>query len=233
MIRAAGLSLAFWLWAGAAAGECRLALLLALDVSASVDSEDYELQRDGLAAALNLPEIRNAILNGAPGDVTLAAFEWSGRYQQTVVVDWTRLTSDAAIDGVIARIAGAKRSYKEFPTALGYALGYAAGMLQRAPRCDSQVIDVSGDGTNNEGFQPLSAYMHFPFDEVTVNGLVVMGREPEVVEFYRTEVLRGPGAFLEIARGFEDFGDAMARKLFREVNGLVLGFDAGTAWSPG
>ena len=126
MIRAAGLSLAFWLWAGAAAGECRLALLLALDVSASVDSEDYELQRDGLAAALNLPEIRNAILNGAPGDVTLAAFEWSGRYQQTVVVDWTRLTSDAAIDGVIARIAGAKRSYKEFPTALGYALGYAA-----------------------------------------------------------------------------------------------------------
>lgn len=236
MIRALGLLTGAALWAGGALAECRLALVLALDVSASVDGADYRLQRDGLAAALDQDVIRTAILRGAPGHVALYIFEWSGRYQQDVMLDWTVLDSDAAIDRAVAAVAGHKRIYKEFPTAIGYALGYAAGRLADGPRCDRKVIDISGDGANNEGFLPESAYEHFPFAGVTVNGLVVQGREPEVLDFYLRHVPRGPGSFVEYADGFEDFENAMSRKLFREINGMVVGDmrDArGSAWPPG
>lgn len=237
MNRAFGILAGASLWAGGAVADCRLALVLALDVSASVDTQDYELQRDGLAGALNLPVIRNAILTGGSGSVALYVFEWSGRYQQDVVVDWTVLDTDAAIDQAVALVLGHKRIYKEFPTAVGYALGFAAGALHDGPRCDRKVIDISGDGTNNEGFLPGSAYQHFPFEDVSVNGLVIQNKEPDVFAFYQTEVRRGPGSFVEYADGFADFEAAMGRKLFREVNGMVLGQADGAAegliWSPG
>jgi hypothetical protein len=224
------------LLAGSAAGavaQCRLALLIAMDVSASVDAREYVLQRDGLARALDAPDIRDAILNDPSGHVALAVYEWSGRTQQTVMLDWTVIDGPARLDAVIAGILGARRGWKDFPTAIGYALGYGAGMLAEAPDCDRQVIDISGDGTNNEGFLPASAYRHFPFQGVTVNGLVIEGQEADVLRFYQTEVLRGPGAFLEVAQGFEEFEAAMARKLFREINGLILGSREVEAWQPG
>lgn len=217
----------------AAAAQCRLALLLAMDVSASVDGDEYVLQRDGLAQALNQPEIRRAILEGAPGTVALSVFEWSGRYQQTRMLDWTIIDSADTLDRVIAQIASARRSWKDYPTAMGYALGYGAGALKNAPPCDRQVIDVSGDGVNNEGFPPENAYAHFPLDNVTVNGLVIEGVEPGIADFYRQEVLRGPGAFLEIAADFDGFAAAMARKLLREVNGMILGSNEVAPWQPG
>ena len=215
-----------------AAAQCRLALLLAIDVSASVDEDEYTLQRDGLARALNAPDIREAILTGAPGSVALSIFEWSGRYQQTVMLDWTLIDSPAALDQVVASVASYRRSWRDYPTAVGYALGYAAGLFRSAPACDRRVIDISGDGLNNEGFRPGAAYANFPLDGVTVNGLVIQGVEPGITEFYQREVLRGPGAFLEIADGFEEFEDAMARKLFREVNGMILGGLEAEHWWP-
>lgn len=220
------------LLAGPAAAQCRLALLLAIDVSASIDEDEYRLQRDGLARALNAPDIREAILTGAPGSVALGIFEWSGRYQQTVMLDWTLIDSAAALDRVVGDVASYRRSWRDYPTAVGYALGYAAGLFAKAPACDRQVLDISGDGLNNEGFRPHSAYTNFPLDNITVNGLVIEGVEPGIVEFYQTEVLRGPGAFLEIAPGFEDFEAAMARKLFREVNGMILGGLEAGGWAP-
>ncbi|WP_407492206.1 DUF1194 domain-containing protein [Pseudooceanicola sp. MF1-13] len=227
------LALGAALWAGQVTANCRLALVLAMDVSASVGDNDYVLQRDGLANALNLDVIRNAILNGAPGTVALYVFEWSGRYQQDVIVDWTVLDSNGAIDDVIDQVAGHRRIYKEFPTAMGYALGYAAGQFDQGPHCDRKVIDISGDGSNNEGFPPETAYMHFPFDGVTVNGLVIQGREEKVLEYYQRDVVYGPGAFVEYAEGFRDFETAMGRKLFREINGMILGSVEGAQWSPG
>ena len=220
------------LLATAATAQCRLALLLAMDVSASIDAGEYQLQRDGLARALDAPDIREAFLGG-PGPVALAVYEWSGRNQQTVMIDWTLIDSAAALDRVVDRVSGARRSWKDFPTAIGYALGYAAKMFRDAPECDRQVIDVSGDGTNNEGFMPDRAYAHFPLDGITVNGLVVEGVDADIIRFYQTEVLRGPGAFLEVAPNFERFEAAMARKLFREVNGLVVGARDWGLWSPG
>lgn len=233
LVRGLALSLLLTLLAPAAGAQCRLALMLAMDVSASVDEGEYKLQRDGLAQALNTPEIRHALLAGAPGVVALSVFEWSGRYQQTVMLDWTMIDSDATLDRVVARIAGARRSWRDYPTAVGYALGFAAGLFDGAPVCDRQVIDISGDGINNEGFRPDSAYAHFPLDGVTVNGLVIEGVEPGIADFYRAEVLRGPGAFLVIARSFDEFADAMAQKLFREVNGMILGAGEVEPWFPG
>src|SRR6056297_3006648 len=111
---------------------CRLALVLALDVSSSVDAEEYILQRDGLAAALDDPSIRGAILDG-DGHVSIAIYEWSGRRQSAMVSDWVALTDNTAIDGVIETLISAPRSHTRFPTAMGYALGYGATLLSRGP----------------------------------------------------------------------------------------------------
>lgn len=210
------------LWAGSAAANCRLALVLAVDVSASVNAAEHQLQRQGLAAALTDTAVAGAILDGT-GTVALAIFEWSGRQQQQILQDWVLLHSAEDLSAVASRVSTLPRSYTEFPTAMGYALGYAAGLLQRAPACLRQVVDVSGDGITNEGFRPQLAYRHFPFAGVTVNGLVVTGDDTRVVPYYQQEVLRGRGAFLEEAQGFEGFEAAMTRKLFRETHELVLG----------
>ena len=215
--------------AGMAEAACRLALVLALDVSSSVDAREYDLQRRGLAAALDAPEVRRAILHGAPGDVALAVYEWSGERQQKLQLDWTRLDSAAAIDRAVATLAGMVRSHDDFPTSMGPALGYGAQLLQRAPPCTRRVIDVSGDGVNNFRFGPAEAYRHFPLAGVTVNGLVILGDQPDVAAFYGNEVLRGPGAFLIVADGFEAFREAMTRKLFREINDIMIGRADGAA----
>ena len=209
--------------AGPAAAACRLALVLALDVSSSVDAREYDLQRIGLASALDAPEIREAILRGGAGDVALAVYEWSGRFQEKLHLDWVLLRSEADITRAVAVLAGMERSTSDYPTALGSALGYGAQLMTRAPDCARRVIDVSGDGVNNQGFGPALAYKHFPFAGITVNGLVILGHDAAVQEHYRAEVLRGPGAFLEVAQGFEDFERAMARKLYREISDLMLG----------
>lgn len=212
--------------APAAAAECRLALLLALDVSSSVDSREDALQRGGVAAALTAPEVRAAFLS-ADLPVALAIYEWSGRYNQAVVLDWLLIDSAAALDRAAERVAASRRSQTEFPTAMGYALGFGATMLQRGPDCLARTIDIAGDGRNNEGFPPAAAYAAFPFAGVTVNGLVVdapeFASEADLIPFYRDEVLRGPGAFLEVADGFEDYERAMRRKLERELRPPSVG----------
>jgi hypothetical protein len=208
------------------AAACRLALALAMDVSSSVDAAEDALQRGGLAAALVAPEVQAAFL--APGDpVALAVYEWSGRRKQVLLQDWVLIRSAADLRAVSGRIGTSARSHDDFPTALGYALGYGATLLGRAPDCAAATLDVSGDGENNEGFGPREAYAAFPFDGVTVNGLVVRampteGRE-DLVGYYRDSVIRGPGAFVEVAGGFADFERAMRAKLIRELGTIMLG----------
>ena len=130
-----------------------------------------------------------------------------------------------------------KRSHNDFPTAMGYALGFGANLLQSAPDCLFQTLDMAGDGENNEGFRPDAAYAEFPFGGVVVNGLVINGAdyegEVQLIDFYRTEVLHGPGAFLEVAEGFEDYERAMRRKLERELSPRAIGALSGAARGPG
>jgi len=207
--------------APAGAQPCQLALVLALDASSSVDAREYRLQTEGIAAAFADPDVAGAIL--AAGGVLVTAFEWSGREQHVPYAPWTWLDSPTAIDAFAARIGAASRRFVEFPTALGHALGYSAIRLSRAPMaCRRQVVDVSGDGVNNDGFGPGSAYRAHDFDRVTVNGLVVKGADPDPEAYYRTQVMHGPGAFVEIAADYGDYARAMRRKLLREILGGAI-----------
>ncbi len=202
---------------------CRLALLLALDVSASVDAKEFELQRSGLAAALVAPEVEAAFLS-SPDPVALAAFEWSGQWNQRVLLTWRLIGSADDLQRAAADIGTARRGATGFPTSIGYALGFAASMLGDAPVCTRQTIDISGDGKNNHGFSPELAYRNFPLADVTVNALAIGGalEATDLMAYFRREVIKGPNAFVEIANSHRDFERAMRRKLEREVSTLSL-----------
>ncbi len=208
------------------AAACRLALLLALDTSASVDNDEYILQRNGLAAALIAPEVEAAFLS-APEPVALAAYEWSGQWNQRVMLNWRLIRSGEDLLTAASELSEISRAATGFPTAIGHALGYAAGLLEEAPTCTGQTIDVSGDGENNHGFPPVLAYKHFPLDGVTVNALAIGGATEldDLVAYFREEVIRGPNAFVERARDHEDFERAMRRKLEREVGRAIVRLD--------
>lgn len=219
---AALLTLAFAATDASAAG-CRLALLFAMDVSSSVDEAEYRLQRDGLAAALLADEVRAALLDSAAGHVALAAYEWSGRYQQEMRLGWTMIRTEADILRAAETLTHAKRSHDDWPTAFGYALGYGANVIGRGPDCTRRVIDVSGDGVNNEGFAPALAYDAFEFRAIAVNGLAIEGDAEDIADYYRREIKRGPGAFVIVASGYDDFERAMTLKLLRELDDLLVG----------
>ncbi len=206
--------------------ECRLALALAIDVSSSVDAAEDALQRGGVVAALTAPEVQEAFFEGDL-PVALAVYEWSGRYNQEMILDWVMIDSPAALIGAAETVAASTRSHNDFPTAMGYALGYGANLLARAPACLRKTLDMAGDGISNEGFPPASAYREFPFQGVTVNGLVVNAADFEgevgLIAFYQGEVMHGPGAFVVVADGFADYERAMRRKLERELAPPAIG----------
>ncbi|TNC43237.1 DUF1194 domain-containing protein [Rubellimicrobium rubrum] len=204
--------------APAAAQDCRLALVLALDVSSSVDPSEDRLQREGMGRALLAPEVAEAFLAGDP--VALYAFEWSGRNAQVPLLPGWVMVEDEPTLGAVARgIAKSRRSHDELPTAVGAALGFAATRLREAPDCRARTVDVSGDGMHNEGFSPDLAYSTFPFENVTVNALVIGGAEnsEDLAEWFRAEVLHGPGAFLIFAEDYDSYEEAMKAKLLREL----------------
>ncbi|CTQ56228.1 hypothetical protein LP7551_04787 [Roseibium album] len=200
------------------AHSCSLSLVLAMDGSASVDSREHDLQLNGLADAISDPDVVQAI--EAVGGIWVTSFEWSGRHQHLMQLKWQHLTDAASAGAAAETLRRSPRGFIEFPTALGYALGYASVQMQRAPaRCARKVIDIAGDGINNDGFGPDSAYKAFDFRNVTVNGLVIASADTTPVSYYNTNVIRGPGAFVEVASNYEDYARAMKRKLLREIFG--------------
>ncbi len=222
---AAVLALSLALPAGAA--ECRLALLLGLDISSSVDPSEDALQRGGMRAALLSPAVQDAFF-AIDMPVALAVFEWSGRYNQEIVLDWTMVRSPEQLRLAADRIAASKRSYAEFPTAMGEALIFGAQMMARGPKCLTRTIDMAGDGENNEGPGPRDVYTDAAFDDITVNALVVTNAADfqtphRLTQFFAEEVLHGAGAFMVTANGFNDYERAMRLKLERELMVAVIG----------
>jgi len=215
--------LLFYLCLAAAPVEaCRLALVLALDVSSSVDANEDALQRNGLAAALRAPEVEAAFF-ASPDPVALQIFEWSGQRNQTDLLNWTLIETPTDLRNAANVLSDSARATSDMPTAMGYALGYAAIKLQAAPACLFKTVDMAGDGANNDGFAPAIAYAAFPFDGVIVNGLVISAPSETVLGYYQQEVIRGPNAFVEVADGFADFENAMRRKLVRELTAQIIG----------
>lgn len=228
---AAGL-LAAALAGPAAARDCAAALVLALDVSSSVDAKEYVLQMTGLAAALRHPEVVEAIAPGGGQGIMAAAFAWSGFQHQEIVVDWTWLGDRAAIEAFAARLETAPRRYDHWPTALGRAAAFSAQMHANNPvACDRRITDVSGDGANNDGVGPEWFRARGQLDGITINGLVILGADPDPAAYYRDMLIQGPGAFVEVADSFEDYAAAILRKLLRELQPAFA--DAARERAPG
>lgn len=206
---------------------CRLALVLALDVSGSVDAAEYRLQLDGLAEALTRPEVARTLLAGPP--VALAAFEWSGPRETRPLFGWTMLRGPETLADLAGRLRATERSGMSERTAIGSAMRAGEALLRDGPDCWRRVIDISGDGQSNSGPPPSALRL----DGITVNALVVGADDPspgdrraaeisELSSYFRVNVLRGPGAFVQVALGFDDFARAMARKLIREADPAIL-----------
>lgn len=224
------------LGAPAQATDCNLALVLALDVSGSVDAVEDRLQREGVASAILSPSVRQAFLDRVP--VALFAFDWSmPSHQEPLLPGWMMLDSEDDLVEVAEAIRRTARG-DEFrlnpPTAVGSALAYAAMALRNGPPCNAMIIDISGDGESNDGMAPSVAYATTPFEGVTVNALVIGGagasdpfwNDQELVEWFEAEVLRGPGAFAIIADDYGDYGRAMEMKLLRELElSIAKGWD--------
>lgn len=219
------------LWGNTALAECRLALALAVDVSRSIDAVDYVIQTEGMAAALEDPEVRAAIFS-PEGEVALAVYYWSGPGHQEIVQDWVVLDGPEALDRVIWAVRGMKRPEVRLPTALGEALVFGAGLMDAAPPCARRVLDVAGDGRNNVGISVRTAYARADFAGVVVNALAVGEHEQDVARYFRDEVIQGPGAFVELAPRQVDYPPAIKRKLLRELEGPQIG-DAGDGGSSG
>jgi len=213
---------------------CRQALALGLDVSSSVDSQEYALQLGGLAGALLDKDVQAVLLAQPSAPVALAIFDWSGRFNQNLITDWRLIQSPQDLQDVAATLKGRLPATGARPTALGAALTYGANLLARAPVCWQQTLDISGDGKSNDGHRPKAAKTHPVYATAVINGLVigadVTGGDQiadndvsELSSYYRDEVIHGAGAFVQTAVGYNDYAQSMREKLLRELNMAVSG----------
>ncbi|MGR3468240.1 MAG: DUF1194 domain-containing protein [Shimia sp.] len=194
---------------------CSLALLFAVDVSGSVDPSEYRIQMDGLAAALRDPAVAGALVEG---QAALALMQWTGGGRQRVTLDWTRIENADALERFARAVEGDRRIWRNFSTAIGEALEVGTATMARAPACARRVIDVSGDGDNNEGVGPRSARRGLEHAGITVNALVIEDATAgDLTGYFFEHVITGPNAFVETANGFAEYPAAIRRKLLREV----------------
>lgn len=197
---------------------CEIELVLAMDVSRSVDPNEFDLIRHGTAQAFRNPEILE-LIDWMKGGVLVTVTQWSGAGQQRQIIPWQFLT-DAATTRVFAdQLDAMKRTFRYDLTAPGEALAHAADLGKTAPMsCQHRVIDVAGDGVRNTGRNVAEIADEIEAQGVTINGLVVRGDSPDPLEFYQTEIRRGPLSFIEVAQGYDDYPRAIFRKLLREMS---------------
>lgn len=218
---------------GTGVSACRLALALGLDVSGSVDSREYRLQLDGLAAALLHPDVVASLFALPAAPVRIAVFEWSGPEHQTVLVGWTEISDLATLEQVAASLRAVRRQKADPSTALGTAMATGDRLLAAQPDCWKRTLDISGDGMQNTGPHPRDVQAVLRGRAITINGLVIGADNPQqgdtrqaeiaqLSSYFRAWVLLGADAFVETALGFEDFEAAMVRKLKREMESPIL-----------
>jgi len=203
---------------------CGLALLLAIDVSLSIDTVEYDLQTAGMARALHQEDVQLAI-GASPGGVAIAVIQWSGGEEQFLALSWTLLSGPAEIDSFASNIATMPRAFSG-NTAPGSALAFGTDLHNANPwHCLRRVIDLSGDGSQNSGVDTGVASYAAANSGVTVNGLAILGSDRNIEQFFLRKVVRGPNAFLEITNGFNDFERVFHKKLLRELPKNLIGFD--------
>lgn len=204
-----------------------VALVLAVDVSRSIDEDEARLQREGYRAAVSDPRVVEAIRGGMLGSVAIAYTEWAGIEYQRLVIPWTRIASQRDADAWAETLAQAPRASLSW-TSISGAIDHARRVLEECPHeATRRVIDVSGDGVNNSGPPAEQARDRAVAEGITINGLPILndrptfGRPPPIPldQYFRESVIGGPGAFMIPAEDFEAFGQAVRRKLIREIAG--------------
>lgn len=213
----------------AAAETVDLQLVLAADVSRSVDDGEFQLQRQGYATAFQDPRVMRAIRSGQYGRIAVCYVEWSGPESLAVIADWTVVGDDESAGAFAEAILAPQRPFAN-RTAIGAAIDFARMQFIRSG-VDSlrRTIDVSGDGTNTNGREPAFARDEAIADGITINGLVILSPEPMpwnpyhthppggLENYYRENVVGGPGAFVLVVDDFTSFAYAITNKLVREI----------------
>ncbi len=203
-----------------------LALALAIDISGSIDPDEAHLQRQGYVDAFRDPVIVKAILGGANGRIAVAYYEWSDSWMQKLLIDWTLLDSEEAIAAFAQRLADSPISIAR-RTSISGAIRYAIPLFGRSPYEPARkVLDISGDGSNNDGGLVTDMRFEALKERIAINGLPIMNGRPnpfgfpaeeDLDEYYLHCVTGGPRSFVEVARSFEDFPRAVRKKLLQEV----------------
>ncbi len=205
-----------------------VALVLAVDVSRSIDPDEARLQREGYRTAVSDPKVLEAIRGGMTGAIGLAYVEWAGGEYQRLVLPWTRIGSQVEAEAWSTKLAEAPRASLSW-TSISGALNFSRRVMAESPfEATRRVIDVSGDGVNNSGPPLPEARDAVVAEGIVINGLPIIndrptfGRMPPVPldEYFRDSVIGGSGAFMIVAENFESFGNAVKRKLIREIAGL-------------
>jgi hypothetical protein len=195
-----------------------LALILALDCSASVTFEEFGLMAGGCAAALHDPDVVAGLTGGPRGASLCALLLWSGRGAQDVSVLWTRIGNETELHSFATDVEDTPRSVRAGTTAIGEALETCEALLGALPAPASRhVIDVVGDGRSNDGIPPGPVRDRLAASGVTINGLCVLHEEPDLLDSYTREVIGGPGAFVLQCQDYQGFEQAMRQKLAREI----------------
>jgi hypothetical protein len=206
-----------------------LLLVLAADVSRSVDQPKFQLQREGYAAAISDPRVLEAIMSGPNRRIALCFVEWSGLGAQKLVIDWTMVGDAAAARQFGDALLEAPRSFAD-RTSISGGIDFSLAQIARAPfEARRKTIDVSGDGTNNAGRDVALARDEAVAKGVTINGLVILSERPlpwnpehtnppgGLPNYYKQNVMGGPGAFVMVAENFDSFGLAIINKLIAEI----------------
>lgn len=200
-------------------------LVLAVDVSRSIDEDEARLQREGYRNAVTDSRVVEVIRRGMIGAVGLAYVEWAGFEYQRLVLPWTRIASQREADAWASALSEAPRASLSW-TSISGALDFSRRTLAEAPfEGMRRVIDVSGDGVNNSGRPAEIARDEAVAQGITINGLPIIndrptfGRMPQVPldQYFQQSVIGGPGAFMIVAEDFDAFGTAVRRKLIREI----------------
>jgi Ca-activated chloride channel family protein len=194
---------------------CETALLLSIDVSGSIDGGDYRLQTGGLAAALQEPEVAEALVKG---QIALAVVQWSGTDEQALVLAWQRMLTDRDVTRFAARAAAIPRAFSGSDTAVGQGLRFATAQFAAVPDCRRKVIDVSGDGQENAGFTDAQARNEALDASIQINAIAIEEPGPAfpITNYYRRWVVT-PGGFVVTARGLQDYAETLRLKLLREL----------------
>src|SRR5947209_14215826 len=212
-----------------AAEQVDLLLVLASDVSRSVNTRKFQLQREGYAAALSNPRVIEAIRSGPHGRIAICFIEWSGATSQKLVIDWTIVSDAASARKIGDQMLELPRSFAD-RTSISAGLEFSMNHLEQAPfQAARRTIDVSGDGTNNSGRDIASVRDEVLARGVTINGLVILSDTPlpwnpehtnppgGLDGYYRNNVVGGPGAFVMVAENHNSFGQAIVKKMIAEI----------------